>query len=92
MLQSMNNPKDYLSTGIILTSYSLVGFVFIVFRAENQIVGEDVGREGDDSDSEAGEEASEHYASLEDCILTPGVPLCPRVSKKREIGHRRLKW
>jgi hypothetical protein len=35
---------------------------FIVLRAENQVVGKDIGREGDDSNPKAREDISEHYA------------------------------
>lgn len=61
-----------------------------MLRAENQVVGKDIGRESDDSNSEAREDISEHYARLEDRALTPSIPLSPRISKKWEIGHGKL--
>lgn len=65
----------------------MVFIVFIMFRAEDEIIYKDIGRECDDSDSKAGEDVPEHHASLKDGVLAPGISLRPRVSKKRKVGH-----
>jgi hypothetical protein len=56
--------KNHLvESGLVgLTMSGLVVLAFIVFRAENQVVRKDIGREGDNSNPKTREEISEHYA------------------------------
>lgn len=56
--------------------------VIVEFRAEDEVVCKDIGREGDDGDPEPREEIAEHHAFLENGTMAPGIPLRPWISEK----------
>lgn len=67
----------------------MVRVVVIGCSTKDKVVCKEVGRKSNNSDAESREGASEHHALLEDGAMAPGFPFCPRVSKKRKVGHCR---
>jgi hypothetical protein len=59
----------------------MVLVMFVVLRAEDEVVCENIGGKGDNGNSEAREEVSEHHALLKYGVMAPCIPLGPRISE-----------
>ena len=63
----------------------VVPVVFIVLRAEDEIICKDISRECNNSNAKAREEVSKHHALLKDRMMAPSVSFCPWISEKRKV-------
>jgi len=86
-IQSLSATFTHLHPAALVVTMSVVMGLLL---AEVEVVDRDIGGEGDDGDTEPGEQAAEHGAIGEDRVLAPGLALCPGIPKERQVSRHIL--